>query len=88
LCGKVIIIARHPLSDKFIHAFPYFSDTKTTNVQELDENGWTIDGNVRRSATGTPSNAVVSMQNVVKVKFDPPKVPVIFVLGDNGGFLQ
>lgn len=51
-------------------------------AQESDDPGNEWKGGGERSATSRIlSSANLPMQNAGKVKFDPPKVPVIFVLG-------
>ncbi|XP_055641967.1 uncharacterized protein LOC129778854 isoform X2 [Toxorhynchites rutilus septentrionalis] len=68
---------------------------KGTSTQEVDESDWKGGGRggVSRSAIvrsptlgrGSPTNGAGNgMHNTGKVKFDPPKVPVIFVLGGPG----
>ncbi|XP_062548204.1 uncharacterized protein LOC134213291 isoform X2 [Armigeres subalbatus] len=65
---------------------------KSNTTQEVDDSDWKGGGRgddtraaIVRSPTlrgGSPINA--GMHNTGKVKFDPPKVPVIFVLGGPG----
>ncbi|XP_029727310.2 adenylate kinase isoenzyme 5 isoform X1 [Aedes albopictus] len=67
---------------------------KSNTTQEVDESDWKGGGRGgdTRSAIvpsptlggGSPINAGAAMHNTGKVKFDPPKVPVIFVLGGPG----
>ncbi|XP_065080427.1 uncharacterized protein LOC135703233 isoform X2 [Ochlerotatus camptorhynchus] len=67
---------------------------KSNTTQEVDESDWKGGGRggdtrsaIARSPTlggGSPINAGAGMHNTGKVKFDPPKVPVIFVLGGPG----
>lgn len=59
------------------------SEANTT--QESNEAGsdWKGGGGGRSGVLRTPLSANVPMQNIGKVKFDPPKVPVIFVLGNS-----
>lgn len=81
----------------FQTSFPQFPD-KGNTTQEGDESDWKGGGgrgddpSQRRSAIvrsptlggGSPTANGGGMQNNGKVKFDPPKVPVIFVLGGPG----
>ncbi|XP_058824401.1 adenylate kinase isoenzyme 5 isoform X2 [Topomyia yanbarensis] len=68
---------------------------KSNTVQEVDESDWKgggRGGGSRLAIVGSPSLGGAginpanggTMQNTGKVKFDPPKVPVIFVLGGPG----
>ncbi|XP_037051697.1 adenylate kinase isoenzyme 5 isoform X3 [Bradysia coprophila] len=61
-------------------------DTEANSAaQESDDPGNEWKGGGERSATSRIlSSANLPMQNAGKVKFDPPKVPVIFVLGGPG----
>ncbi|XP_021702934.1 uncharacterized protein LOC5571857 isoform X3 [Aedes aegypti] len=71
-----------------------FGYDKSNTTQEVDESDWKGGGRggdtrsaIVRSPTlggGSPINAGAGMHNTGKVKFDPPKVPVIFVLGGPG----
>lgn len=60
-----------------------------TENAERPNNGW--DGHFRNSVDGVEGGHVgvadadiMNIRNVGKIKFDPPKVPVIFVLGGPG----
>ena len=58
------------------------STEANTAAQETEERGADWKGGGERSVIAqTPSSANMIMHNAGKVKFDPPKVPVIFVLG-------
>uniref|UniRef100_A0A182K1R9 Adenylate kinase isoenzyme 5 n=1 Tax=Anopheles christyi TaxID=43041 RepID=A0A182K1R9_9DIPT len=61
-------------------------DTEKNNTaSDLEDPDWKGGGPSTRSAVvRTPKSAITGMQNTGKVKFDPPKVPVIFVLGGPG----
>ncbi|XP_052867793.1 adenylate kinase isoenzyme 5 [Anopheles cruzii] len=58
---------------------------KNNSASDIEDPDWKGGGQGSRStAVRTPRSANNGMQNVGKVKFDPPKVPVIFVLGGPG----
>ncbi|XP_053696268.1 adenylate kinase isoenzyme 5 [Sabethes cyaneus] len=67
---------------------------KSNTVQEVEETDWKgggRGGDSRVAIVASPTHSGVggnrrgaAMQNVGKVKFDPPKVPVIFILGGPG----
>uniref|UniRef100_A0A182QP30 Adenylate kinase isoenzyme 5 n=1 Tax=Anopheles farauti TaxID=69004 RepID=A0A182QP30_9DIPT len=58
---------------------------KNNTTSDIEDPDWKGGGPSTRSAVvRTPKSAVAGMQNTGKVKFDPPKVPVIFVLGGPG----
>ncbi|XP_058123815.1 uncharacterized protein LOC131281586 [Anopheles ziemanni] len=61
-------------------------DTEKNNtVSDIEDPDWKGGGPSSRSAVvRTPRSAINGMQNTGKVKFDPPKVPVIFILGGPG----
>ncbi|XP_052897678.1 uncharacterized protein LOC128304524 [Anopheles moucheti] len=61
-------------------------DTEKNNTaSDIEDPDWKGGGPSTRSAVvRTPKSAITGMQNTGKVKFDPPKVPVIFVLGGPG----
>ncbi|XP_050077269.1 uncharacterized protein LOC126564310 [Anopheles maculipalpis] len=61
-------------------------DTEKNNTaSDIEDPDWKGGGPSTRSAVvRTPKSAIAGMQNTGKVKFDPPKVPVIFVLGGPG----
>lgn len=57
-----------------------------TSAQETEDSAtaWKGGGASREQRSAiirTPKSGNYQMQNIGKVKFDPPKVPVIFVLG-------
>lgn len=66
--------------------FPIYLEANTA-AQDHDDpvNEWKGGGagaqNRSGNAVRTPLSGNFPMQNLGKVKFDPPKVPVIFVLG-------
>lgn len=54
-----------------------------TSAQETNEStDWKGGGGQNSANVRTPASGTFPMQNLGKVKFDPPKVPVIFVLGE------
>uniref|UniRef100_A0A182V3F9 Adenylate kinase isoenzyme 5 n=1 Tax=Anopheles merus TaxID=30066 RepID=A0A182V3F9_ANOME len=54
---------------------------KNNSASDIEDPDWKGGGPSSRSAVvRTPKSAITGMQNTGKVKFDPPKVPVIFVL--------
>ena len=56
---------------------------KNNSASDIEDPDWKGGGPSSRSAVvRTPKSAITGMQNTGKVKFDPPKVPVIFVLGN------
>ncbi|XP_041775317.1 uncharacterized protein LOC121595418 isoform X2 [Anopheles merus] len=58
---------------------------KNNSASDIEDPDWKGGGPSSRSAVvRTPKSAITGMQNTGKVKFDPPKVPVIFVLGGPG----
>ncbi|XP_053675840.1 uncharacterized protein LOC128726079 [Anopheles nili] len=58
---------------------------KNNTASDIEDPDWKGGGPSSRSAVvRTPRSAIAGMQNTGKVKFDPPKVPVIFVLGGPG----
>ncbi|XP_037809527.1 adenylate kinase isoenzyme 5 isoform X1 [Lucilia sericata] len=68
-------------------------DTDASAAQDTGEQGneWnrtqnqnSASGGGGRIGAGSANTNVIDMQNAGKIKFDPPKVPVIFVLGGPG----
>ncbi|XP_050082037.1 adenylate kinase isoenzyme 5 isoform X2 [Anopheles aquasalis] len=62
-------------------------DTEKNNgPSDIEDPDWKGGGDQgsRSAVVRTPTSASNGMQNTGKVKFDPPKVPVIFVLGGPG----
>ncbi|XP_037913203.1 adenylate kinase isoenzyme 5 isoform X1 [Hermetia illucens] len=61
-------------------------DTDANTSQEAEDPGadWKGGGHPRSAPIRSASLAGMPMQNAGKIKFEPPKVPVIFVLGGPG----
>ncbi|XP_049548388.1 uncharacterized protein LOC125959605 [Anopheles darlingi] len=59
---------------------------KNNSASDIEDPDWKGGGGQgsRSAVVRTPMSASNGMQNTGKVKFDPPKVPVIFVLGGPG----
>lgn len=71
----------------------YFCTEANSTAPESEENEWKGrdggdggGGGVRSGTVKTPTSGTMQTANTGKVKFDPPSVPVIFVLG-NTNFL-
>lgn len=58
------------------------SESNTSNQENEDTVSEWKGGGPRSAIIRTPKSGILPMQNAGKVKFDPPKVPVIFVLGN------
>lgn len=62
----------------------YSFDTEANSTApESEENEWKGRGGVRSGVVKTPTSSTMRTSNTGKVKFEPPSVPVIFVLGNN-----
>uniref|UniRef100_A0A1A9UIW0 Adenylate kinase isoenzyme 5 n=1 Tax=Glossina austeni TaxID=7395 RepID=A0A1A9UIW0_GLOAU len=55
----------------------------TQDTGNESDNEWNRTQN-QNNANGSSNASLIDMQGVGKIKFDPPKVPVIFVLGGPG----
>lgn len=64
----------------FIHIFNSIEANST--APESEENEWKGRGGERSGTVKTPTSGTMQTENTGKVKFDPPSVPVIFVLGN------
>lgn len=60
--------------------FIYILEANST-APDSEEAEWKGRGGESRSGTSKASASGMNVPNVGKVKFDPPSVPVIFVLG-------
>lgn len=66
----------------FFNNLLFFNSIEANAAQDSDDISTEWKGGGQRSGNvRTPVSAHLPMQNLGKVKFDPPKVPVIFVLG-------
>lgn len=62
----------------------YLLDTEANSTApESEENEWKGRGGERSGTVKTPTSSTMRTANTGKVKFEPPSVPVIFVLGNN-----
>lgn len=68
--------------------YKIFLITDASAAQDTGEqgNGWNHTRNPpgASSRVGSANMTTIDLQNAGKIKFDPPKVPVIFVLGGPG----
>ena len=61
-------------------SFRFISEANTA-AQDADEGAEWKGGGQERTSIRSPLSGHLAMENTGKVKFDPPMVPVIFVLG-------
>lgn len=64
--------------------FVYVTERENNGSQDLemhDRDFWASDEEGKFRFTSTPPDGQFPLQNISHIKFEPPKVPVVFVLG-------